>query len=341
MKECQNWLHVNLACEICLKEALRSILHLKKHGLPEDGRKLYKRMVQFKTSHERELRKVIHDTQWNIICPASGVSNSKDWDITIIKVVIQYEVKIQAPIGSWGWEAKTTDLSDTSLAAFVCRAKDLRNVIKHSTVSQLQDPYEYANVVSSMKTILNGLGYKHMKRFNELNKVHRHTDEVMNVLKVKFHELNEEMSETMKECDKNHQDIRKHRQTLDELTKRFDEVDNMLFQVSNELKGFSKDFDRDIRFIQNNIQLTKGNIMQNIYYHDKATNTLINNIHQNLAIINCFHLSHLYGEFNSRTNRFKGLRNSKIFLEVLEPSNTMLPYIISLLFHFLYCNASL
>lgn len=253
LEESQNWLHINLACKLSLKEALLSDLHLKNLGLPKDGKKLFKRMVRFKQEHEEHLKNVIRQDQWDIILPPSQVSNSKHWDITIIKVVIQYAIKIHPPNAPKGWETKSLDPNDISIASFVCRAKNLRNVIKHTTVSQMQDPGKYNDLLSQMISILRGLNYKHMKSFYELRKVHHHVDEVMNLLKVTFHKLNEEMHEAMEVCNQNREDIHEHRRILDIFTVRFEELNSMVFQVSGQSTGaVTKELESEIRFLKDN-----------------------------------------------------------------------------------------
>ena len=53
----QNWLRANLIGELCLTDALLTILHNRNNdrnyvGLPENGAQLYDRMVTFKTNHK-------------------------------------------------------------------------------------------------------------------------------------------------------------------------------------------------------------------------------------------------------------------------------------------------
>lgn len=130
----ENWQRINLASELCIREALLDILHNRNNdpsydGLPEDEASLFPRMQVFRPTHERRLRSIIRPNEWAIICPITGRSNSNDWEFRIIRLVIQYENLIPPPLGGW----KMGDsLLDNTKAANVCRAIDIHNKLRHA-----------------------------------------------------------------------------------------------------------------------------------------------------------------------------------------------------------------
>ena len=58
--QCDYWMRVVISLELCVKEALISILHnhdndITYQGLPTDEGALYQHMVQFKANNEKKL----------------------------------------------------------------------------------------------------------------------------------------------------------------------------------------------------------------------------------------------------------------------------------------------
>ena len=100
----EHWVKVNLGVEIHVKDALLGVLHNDQNdpsyaGMPKDEQQLYQRMLLFKQRCKSNLKN-LKENQWNILCPATGRSNSKDWNITLIVVVIIHEVPIPPPQGN-------------------------------------------------------------------------------------------------------------------------------------------------------------------------------------------------------------------------------------------------
>lgn len=195
----EQWQRINLIGELCIKDSLLDILHNRNNdpsyvGLPENRVLLYQRMKAFKTAHEKALRKVIRPNQWDIICPKSRSSDSNDWDIPIIKVVIQYEKLLPPPIG--GWELASPANSDTRKAAHICRAKNIRNELKHGTIKDMCDVNKYNDLLSRIERALLGMNYKNMALFNELKhcSLMVYTPQTVKILQERLSDLRDELT---------------------------------------------------------------------------------------------------------------------------------------------------
>ena len=101
------WIRVNLAIEVFIKKGLLCFLHNtfgdpSYTGLPVDPVELYSHMENFKNDKQNELREVLSRRDWDRLCPTSaGKSNSNDWDVTLIMVVITNSSQLPAPDNSW------------------------------------------------------------------------------------------------------------------------------------------------------------------------------------------------------------------------------------------------
>ena len=187
----QNWLRINFIADSCLTDVLLTIIHNRNNdptydGLPEGKVDLYKKMQTFKGKYETKLKKVIREEQWNIICPSSGLSDSSKWDITTLTVISQYEVlHAQPPMA--GWENDPIPI-DLSLAADVCRARNIRNFVKHSTMETFDDATVCNNTLTMIHTLLQRLGYNNMNLFNDLasGSLTLCSDTIMKVLQQKI-----------------------------------------------------------------------------------------------------------------------------------------------------------
>ena len=96
---CEFWMRVNLALEVCVKEALIHILHNTHSdpsykGLPTDPGDLYKYMLNCLRKN-RNYNKILCKDQLNVLCPANGQSNTREWDITLIVFVIRNETTLK------------------------------------------------------------------------------------------------------------------------------------------------------------------------------------------------------------------------------------------------------
>ena len=171
LKICDHWIRSGVALQRCVIPALLSILHNSDNdpsytGLPEDETQLYQRLCLFKKREENNLKKVVRSDQWAILCPASGKTDSKQFDVTLLVIVIRYETNLPAPKG--GWRIKIPDANDFSKAAFCIAARELRNLIIHSSIKSLEPVKEFDAVWCKLEEVLNGLNFDDMPSFQTL-----------------------------------------------------------------------------------------------------------------------------------------------------------------------------
>jgi len=175
----QNWMRLSVTNHICVKEALLDVLHDPVNGVSKDKQTFCTVLVAFKAQEEKNLKGVIKPFQWQILChvcdvncpmpcPKKGHTDSNDLDITCIIVLIRYLTTLSSPLGRKGWEQIFPQHGDTSVAAFVLLARDLRNFLSHCSLVDLQTKVDFDREWKRMKNILSGLGYKNMTLFHQL-----------------------------------------------------------------------------------------------------------------------------------------------------------------------------
>ena len=162
------WIRVNLALEFFVKEALIRVLHNPDNdpsysGLPEDPVQLYQHMTRCQGN--RNYRHLKPD-QWALLCPKSGQSNSKEWDITLLICVIRNESTLSGPVA--GWTDGPTALTDITKGGFVNRARIIRNLLKHGSVEAISTEFQFDGNWDEIEKILIGLNYQNMTDFHEL-----------------------------------------------------------------------------------------------------------------------------------------------------------------------------
>ena len=167
---CEYFLRVDLALELCLKEAVLGIFHndhkdVNNNGLPRDPGLLYTRMVQFRNRHSRHLNRVIYSNQWALLCPANGQTDSSSLDITLDVVVIENESGIQPSGGNWRVQQILNPQND---ADYCIIARDLRNRVKHGTLQSISTVPQFTSYWTEIENALKGLHYNNMPLFHQL-----------------------------------------------------------------------------------------------------------------------------------------------------------------------------
>lgn len=89
MEQHQNWLRIVLCLDFVGLPALKRILH-DEIGAPEDGKKLYIYLYQFKSSFEQE---EISADQREKILPISKITDTDKFDITLYSLIINNIIK--------------------------------------------------------------------------------------------------------------------------------------------------------------------------------------------------------------------------------------------------------
>ena len=174
----QNWMRMSVANKICVKEALLDILHDPVIGVSKNKQSFCTLLVQFKVKEGKFLNGVIKPLQWQILChvcdancstpcPKNGQTDSNNLDITCIIILIRYLTKLPAPNGK-GWKQTLPEQGDTSVAAFVLLARDLRNRMSHCSLEDLQTKADFDREWKKIEDILLGLKYKNMVAFHQL-----------------------------------------------------------------------------------------------------------------------------------------------------------------------------
>ena len=171
LKQCDNWIRSGVALQRCVIPALLSVLHNTNNdpsytGLPQDETKLFQCLCLFKKREEKNVKKVVRSDQWAVLYPASGKTDSKTFDVTLLVIVIRYETNLPAMKGGWG--IKNPDANDFSKDAFCIAARELRNLIIHSSIKSFEPVKEFDNVWSKLEKLLNGLNFDDMTSFQTL-----------------------------------------------------------------------------------------------------------------------------------------------------------------------------
>lgn len=171
-----NWLRLLCAVEGHVKTAIVDVVHNFHNdpnytGFPIDTGKQYQEMDKFRKGFEGKL-KFVKKSQWDELCPPAKKDVSVyDWDLTKAVIVIEHwltpNFKFPAPLG--GWERKTLMLGDISKAAFIVRARIMRNEIIHGNKDELAS-IRFTSVWGDIRDILVGLDYDPIKlaRFDDL-----------------------------------------------------------------------------------------------------------------------------------------------------------------------------
>jgi hypothetical protein len=99
--------------------------------------------------------KVINPSQWKLLYPSSGTPDSKNFDVTLLTVLLRNICGLSRPAS--GWDALPPD-SDTSVAANIARIKFYRNQVHaHITTTEIADN-EFEDLWLEISKALIGLG---------------------------------------------------------------------------------------------------------------------------------------------------------------------------------------
>jgi WD40 repeat protein len=100
-------------------------------------------------------KKVIYPSQWKLLYPSSGPPDSKNFDVTLLTVLLRNICGLARPAS--GWDALPPD-SDPSVAANIARIKFYRNQVHaHITTTEIADN-EFENLWLKISKALIGLG---------------------------------------------------------------------------------------------------------------------------------------------------------------------------------------
>ena len=166
-----NWFRLVLLLFGPIREALLNILHDSSYGLPRPPADLFKSLskpsIKLKLSNLRK-KGILKKNQWELIFPiGKQETNSNLFDVTIIVLLIEVCTTLW-PANS-NWRDKNPPLEDISVAAFVIRARELRNYLQHFPSTDQLDNDEFQIKWKDGIDILIGLSYSgSMTDANEL-----------------------------------------------------------------------------------------------------------------------------------------------------------------------------
>ena len=146
IKDTEDWLRLNILNHSGLADALLAILHNDDkdpsyNGLPKDPRLLL--YTEFNTTwlptiDELSRKRTINPTQRKKLLPANQKVNTKEFDVSLIIILIINCTDLPAP--STGWDVRQTlSPTDNSKAANVLRAREWRNFIYHTGHKEIND----------------------------------------------------------------------------------------------------------------------------------------------------------------------------------------------------------
>ena len=114
--------------------AFRSVLQTKVNRSPPPST-----LDSFLKANKIFLRnlRVVTPTQWNLLFPASGLPDSKDFDITLLTILLRNICGLPSPAAGW---KVMPPASDTSISAEILRIKMFRNeVYAHLPCPEIED----------------------------------------------------------------------------------------------------------------------------------------------------------------------------------------------------------
>ena len=103
--------------------AFRSVLQTKVNRSPPPST-----LDSFLKANKKFLRnlRVVTPTQWNLLFPASGLPDSKDFDITLLTILLRNICGLPSPAAGW---KVMPPASDPSISAEILRIKMFRNEV--------------------------------------------------------------------------------------------------------------------------------------------------------------------------------------------------------------------
>ena len=164
INEIEHWLRLSTLLHGALKKALLCVLHNKTAqvytGLPEDPAALYQELAnRHLVVGKLERKKVFRKEQVNILLPPNDNKVfSKQFDITLIVVLIRHFTTLAPPAVGWSVNDLKRHEQDKSIAAFVIRAREWRNFLHHTDPKDIDEAL-FKTKWEEGEEIISGLGY--------------------------------------------------------------------------------------------------------------------------------------------------------------------------------------
>ena len=144
-----------------LREAVLDVFH---ELVPRDPEKLFAYFdSKINLYRIKKIKKFLTDDQIQLILPSNCRTDSSKFDITLIVILIINFIDLKPPGNGWRREPP---IDESSIAAFVLRARQLKNKIAHSTSGMISQMFE--TKCEEIRSILIGLRYKNMGGFERV-----------------------------------------------------------------------------------------------------------------------------------------------------------------------------
>ena len=213
--------------------------------------------------HQKQLQKlrykVITNLQWDLLYPASGNPDSKNYDITLLTILLRNICRLPSPVTGWN---TMPPVADRSIEANITRIKLFRNeVYAHVSSTEVEDA-QFENLWQSISQALVDLGIPRHE-INELKNCPLSPEEEMYLQKLRDWKLREdECKEVLDEICSKMEDLRvlvSNFQTSGQKGKSDDECNEMqaLRQVAEETQRGMKESQSSECDIQKELEAMK------------------------------------------------------------------------------------
>ena len=152
-----------------LKEALLDVVHDEQYGIKRDPEELYKffnRKENVEKINKLEEKRVLSQDQIDLLYQQNQRTFSDKWDITLICILIINFTSLKPPTTGWKKQPAATD---TSTGAFVVRARRMRNLFNHSTLTSFAEENDFRAFFDETRDLVVGLNYKDIAEFDKLD----------------------------------------------------------------------------------------------------------------------------------------------------------------------------
>ena len=282
IEEIEHWLRLECFLHDPMKNALLQVLHNKLNdpsyqGIPENPAALY----QFFANNRRKLsqlasKKILKKDQYDLLLPPGGNQTfSSEFDVTLIALLIQNFNNLPPPQN--GWNNKNPPLTDTSLAAFVIRAREWRNFLNHIAAKAI-DVILFQQKWQDGCDIIQGLGYQYntadLKKMS-LDPKHRL---VVKSLKSSLAKLKSNHRSLSGEVDTIRNTVSAAANEVSDHDQKIDDLEQKVAEIIKNNETQDKDRDTEIANLQNEVTTSKEDFEERLSDLQENFNEMANQI---------------------------------------------------------------
>ncbi|XP_046857561.1 uncharacterized protein LOC124450953 [Xenia sp. Carnegie-2017] len=156
--------------------------------------------------------KVISKKQWNLLYPSTGSPDIKNFDISLLTVLLRNICGLSAPHGGWN----NPSSSDTSISANIARIKFYRNEVYGHITKTSVDESEFERLWDEISKALVGLGIQQTE-IDELKKAPLSPDEVKYIEILKNSCNEEDVKELRKDLAENKKNVNEMKNDMEKI----------------------------------------------------------------------------------------------------------------------------